>query len=117
MRQALGRGLEALIPGGAENISAPTDDRQIVKNIPITSIRPNHLQPRKNFNPEKLNELAQSIKENGLAQPIIVSKDPIGGTYELIAGERRLRAAQLAGLTEIDAVVKAPMPDKQRLAI
>lgn len=92
-------------------------DKQIVNNIPIGSIRPNHLQPRKNFNPEKLSELARSIKENGLAQPIIVSRDSAGGTYELIAGERRLRAAQLAGLTHIDAVVRDPLPDKQRLAI
>src|SRR5262249_5712682 len=64
-----------------------------------------------------LNELAKSIKENGLAQPIIVSKDPAGGTFELIAGERRLRAAQLAGMTHIDAVIKDPMPDNQRLTV
>jgi ParB family chromosome partitioning protein len=117
MRQALGRGLEALIPGGGEKLAAVEEGAQAVLSIPLASIRPNHLQPRKNFNPAKLNELAQSIKENGLAQPIIVSREAGGDAYELIAGERRLRASQLAGLTHIDAVVKDPLPDKQRLAI
>jgi len=118
MRQALGRGLEALISGTAEDKAPrPEGGKQTVEKIAIASIRPNHLQPRKNFDPEKLSGLAQSIKENGLAQPIIVSKDSMGDSYELIAGERRLRAAQLAGLTHIEAVVKEPMPDKQRLAI
>lgn len=117
MRQALGRGLEALIPKGEEKGIEKGPEKRAALSIPIAGIRPNHLQPRKNFNPEKLSELAQSIKENGLAQPIIVSRDPGGETYELIAGERRLRAAQLAGLAHIDAVVKDPMPDKQRLAI
>jgi ParB family chromosome partitioning protein len=117
MRQALGRGLEALISGAEDKSLGSEGGKQSVQKIPITSIRPNHLQPRKNFDPEKLSGLAQSIKENGLAQPIIVSKDPMGGTFELIAGERRLRASQLAGLTHIEAVVKEPMPDRQRLAI
>ena len=116
MRQALGRGLEALIPGGAQKPGEPAGG-QNVQRLPISSIRPNHLQPRKNFDPEKLSELAQSIKENGQVQPIIVSKDASTGFFELIAGERRMRAAQLAGMTHIDAVVREPMGDKQRLAI
>jgi len=116
MRQALGRGLEALIPGGAAKPGEPGNG-QNVQRLAIASIRPNHLQPRKNFDPEKLSELAQSIKENGQVQPIIVSKDVSTGFFELIAGERRMRAAQLAGMTHIDAVVRDPMGDKQRLAI
>src|SRR5277367_1691405 len=115
MRNVLGRGLDALLPKATETPAeetAPIPDQS--HKIAISLIKPNHLQPRKNFDPERLSELAQSIKENGLAQPIIVSKDPVGGTYELIAGERRLRASQLAGLTYIDAVIKDPMPDKQR---
>lgn len=117
MRQALGRGLEALIAGTAGKTAGRDGETLSVQKIPITAIRPSRLQPRKNFDPEKLSELAQSIKENGLAQPIIVSKDSVAGVYELVAGERRLRASQLAGLSHIDAVVKDPLPDKQRLAI
>jgi ParB family chromosome partitioning protein len=85
--------------------------------IPIASIRPNRLQPRRHFDPEKLSELAHSIRHNGLAQPILVSFDAQTNSYELIAGERRLRATQLAGLTEIDAIVKTPETDKQRLQL
>lgn len=114
MRQALGRGLEALIPGGIPKNSIESNN---VQKLLIASIRPNHLQPRKNFDPERLSELAQSIKENGQVQPIIVSKDSATDTFELIAGERRMRAAQLAGMTHIDAVVRDPMGDRQRLAI
>ena len=116
MRQALGRGLDALIPGGAPKTAAAEGGKQDVQKLLISSIRPNRLQPRKNFDPERLSELAQSIKENGQVQPIIVSKDP-AGAFELIAGERRMRAAQLAGLTHIDAIVREPMGDRQRLAI
>src|SRR5260221_40670 len=117
MRQALGKGLEALIPSD-ENHSAHRGHKgDFIQKIPIIHIRPNHLQPRKIFDPEKLSGLAQSIKENGLAQPIIVSFDAVTNTYELIAGERRLRASQLAGLAEIEAVVRAPEDDKQRLAL
>lgn len=76
-----------------------------LKNLSIKDIRPNPYQPRLNFKSEELNELAQSIKENGLIQPIIVRPSDVIG-YELVAGERRLRASQLAGLTEIPAIIK-----------
>ena len=115
MRQALGRGLDALIPSGT--VDGVTQQSIPVRMIPISSIRPNHLQPRKHFDPERLSELAQSIKEHGLAQPIIVSLHGDTNTYELIAGERRLRASELAGLTEIEAIVRTPSSDKERLAI
>ena len=73
--------------------------------ISITDIQQNPYQPRKEFDREKLNELAQSIKENGVIQPIIVRQSPVIG-YEILAGERRYRASLLAGLTSIPAVVK-----------
>jgi len=117
MRQALGRGLDALIPGGAPLSPADSDPGAVIRKIPLSSIRPNHLQPRKHFDPEKLSELALSIKEHGLAQPILVSHSAASNSFELIAGERRLRAAELAGLSEIEAVVKNPESDRERLAI
>lgn len=115
-RKALGRGLEALLPknaalGNAKN-NAPT-----TRKVPVSNIRPNRLQPRKNFDPERLSELSQSIKEHGLAQPIVVSYDAISNTYELIAGERRLQASKLAGLKEIDVVIRTPRSDKERLSL
>lgn len=88
-----------------------------LKVIPIKEIVKNPFQPRLNFNIEELEELAQSIKENGLIQPIIVRKSDIIG-YELIAGERRLRASQMAGLENIPAVVKVmTSEDSMRQAI
>ncbi|HEM2808286.1 TPA: ParB/RepB/Spo0J family partition protein [Streptococcus suis] len=76
-----------------------------LRTIKISDIQPNPYQPRIHFDQNKLEELAQSIKENGLIQPIIVRKSSIIG-YELLAGERRWRASQLAGLTTIPAIVK-----------
>lgn len=73
--------------------------------LPINDISPNPYQPRRHFDEEKLNELSQSIQENGLIQPIVVRKSEILG-YELIAGERRWRASLLAGLTDIPVIIK-----------
>jgi len=119
-RKALGRGLSALIPnapapasGGAQP-SAPTNG---ALKVPVDKIRPNRLQPRRRFDPQALSELAASIKEHGLAQPLVVSYDAATRSYELIAGERRWRASQLAGLKEVEVVVRAPKDDRQRLAI
>lgn len=119
MRKALGRGLDALLPSSpastAETTPA-TSSLNTTTKVPLSKIRPNHLQPRRYFDPEKLAELAGSIKEHGLAQPLLVS--PNGdGTYELIAGERRLRASELAGLAEVDVFVRTPADEKQRLAL
>lgn len=115
MRNALGRSLSKIITdtGGKK----PLDGAVETRKIPLGSIRPNHLQPRKNMDAERLSELTQSIKTHGLAQPIVVSFDAASNTYELIAGERRFRAAQLAGLSHIDAVIKQPADDKERLAL
>ncbi|MEW4354860.1 ParB/RepB/Spo0J family partition protein [Streptococcus pneumoniae] len=81
------------------------------QQIPLDDIQVNPYQPRKEFDSEKLKELAQSIAENGLIQPIIVRKSSIIG-YELLAGERRFRAAKLAGLTKIAAIVKELSDDE-----
>ncbi len=96
-RKVLGKGLEALIPRGEEK-------QRGGEEIPLNQIRENSLQPRKDFDPESLKELEQSIREKGVIQPIVVRKVATG--YELIAGERRLRAARLAGLEQIPAVVR-----------
>lgn len=116
MRKALGRGLDALLPPHPiQPASDPGTTGRPLK-VPLAKIRPNHLQPRRHFDPEKLSELAASIRKHGLAQPLLVSKDG-DGTYELIAGERRLRACQLAGLTEVEIVVRQPATDEERLAV
>jgi ParB family transcriptional regulator, chromosome partitioning protein len=116
MRKALGRGIEALL-----SKDPSTDGRSIVglhvEKIPIANIRPNKLQPRKSFDPARLGELSHSIKSHGLAQPVLVSFDASKGSYELIAGERRLKACQLAGLTHIDAIIKPPPGDKESFAL
>ena len=78
--------------------------RKNTESISISLVVPNEWQPRREFEPESLNALAESIKEHGVVQPVIVRKKDSG--YELIAGERRLRAAQLAGLVEIPALVR-----------
>jgi ParB family chromosome partitioning protein len=87
-----------------------------ITEVPTTSIRPNSHQPRLSFDEEKLRELAESIKTHGIIQPLVVMSVP--GGYELIAGERRLRAAKLAGLTSVPVVVRqAPKKEKFELAI
>lgn len=95
MKMALGRGLDALIP----------DKGLQVLSLDIKKIIPNSKQPRKHFQDESLNELALSIKERGIIQPILVSKNK-DGSYSIIAGERRWRAASLAGLKKIPAILK-----------
>lgn len=98
-KQPLGRGLSALIP---EAIKKATER---VMSIPIDQISPSIYQPRINIDPQALEELASSIKEKGVIQPIIVRS--LGtDRYELIAGERRLRACKMAGLTEVPAIIK-----------
>lgn len=98
-RKALGRGLSALL--GEES---DADGSEQLLELDIDSIVPNKEQPRTSFQEESLNELAQSIKINGVVQPIIVRKK--GRKYELVAGERRWRASQKAGLKTIPAIVK-----------
>jgi ParB family chromosome partitioning protein len=104
-RKVLGRGLSALI--GEENQNTSNES---YLEIDLDLIEPNSEQPRTRFTEENLEELSQSIKANGLVQPIIVRKK--GSAYELIAGERRWRASQRAGLKKIPAVIKDIADDK-----
>jgi ParB family chromosome partitioning protein len=105
-RRGLGRGLEALIPSGEylDDTAVGMAQRQQALRIPIQDIRPNPDQPRQAFGPEALQELADSIRQHGILQPLLVRELPDDG-YELIAGERRLRAAQIAGLTEVPVII------------
>lgn len=98
MSKRLGRGLDALIP----SLNISEDDKVI--EIPLAQLRANPYQPRKTFNEESIQELAASIKEHGVIQPIIVRSVLKG--YEIIAGERRFRASQVSGLATIPAVVR-----------
>ena len=98
-KSGLGRGLDALF-------SSPLmDDDTAVKTVPVNSIVPNPRQPRTRFTDEELAELADSIREHGVIQPLIVSEQT-DGTYTLIAGERRLRASQIAGLSSVPVVTR-----------
>jgi ParB family transcriptional regulator, chromosome partitioning protein len=97
MRRALGKGLSQLI--GEQSDGAPSE-------VPVDAIRPNANQPRVSFDEEALQELAASIREAGILQPLIV-RPLTEGTYELIAGERRWRAAQIAGLLKVPVIVRS----------
>jgi ParB family chromosome partitioning protein len=115
-KPVLGRGLSALLGGvgaparAAENVfqapspPAVTESGEQVRRTPVARVRPCPLQPRKDFSAESLRELADSIREQGIIQPLIVR--PQGEGYEIIAGERRWRAAQMAGLTEVPVIVR-----------
>jgi ParB family chromosome partitioning protein len=109
-RGGLGKGLGALIP--AENGTARGD----LSYIPTDAIAPNPRQPRAEMDDESLAELANSIREHGILQPLIVTPLPGGDGYTLIAGERRLRAARLAGLSQVPALVRQAS-DQERLEL
>lgn len=102
----LGRGLEALIASRSEFQESTPAERSALRSIPISRIRPNPYQPRKQFNEEELLELQASLRTNGLLNPIAVRPASSGEGFELIAGERRLRAASALGWPEIPAIVK-----------
>ncbi|MCC6542942.1 MAG: ParB/RepB/Spo0J family partition protein [Nitrospirae bacterium] len=103
-KMALGRGLGTLIPGAAATTGAK-DNRESISELELTRIIPNKYQPRQFFEDTALSELADSIREHGVIQPIIV-RHITDGAYELVAGERRWRAAQIAGLSKIPVVIK-----------
>ena len=110
-RRALGKGLEELFKNEQmdfnqieERIMEESSQDEIIE-LPLDELRPNPYQPRKIFDEEKLQELASSIEEHGVFQPIIVKKSTIKG-YEIIAGERRVRASKMAGLTKIPAIIR-----------
>ncbi|MBR3899212.1 MAG: ParB/RepB/Spo0J family partition protein [Elusimicrobiaceae bacterium] len=121
-RQALGKGLDALLKQTQEVLNTPTESLQApagssVQKIALDKIIPNRYQPRRVFDEEKLQELAQSIQEHGLTQPIVAVYDAGLDKYEIVVGERRFRASQLAGLTEIDVLVHKALTDKQMCAL
>jgi ParB family chromosome partitioning protein len=114
-KPALGRGLSALLPPAAARPAVAPDAPPAgrIDQVPIAAIQPNPLQPRRHFDPEALAELAASIRAQGVLQPVLVR--PLGSGYELVAGERRLRAAQMAGLTELPALIR-PAGDEPAFA-
>ncbi|RUM88105.1 MAG: chromosome partitioning protein ParB [Thermodesulfatator sp.] len=104
-KRRLGRGLAALLPEAEGEL----------RQVPVEAILPSSFQPRRRFSEEDLQELAESIRERGILQPLLVRE--IGaGTYELVAGERRLRAARMAGLKEVPVLVKA-LSDEEALSV
>jgi ParB family chromosome partitioning protein len=119
-RRGLGRGLDALLGGDTsdetqETPSKPGAQSGAVNQLGIDQIQRGRYQPRRNFDPDKLQELADSISAQGVVQPIVVR--PLGdGRYEIIAGERRWRAAQQAGLSDIPAVVRE-VDDRTAMAV
>jgi len=110
-KKRLGRGLDALLGGAA----SAADDDQKLRNIPVDQLRPGQYQPRTRMDKIALEELSQSIRARGIVQPI-VARPLRDGDYEIIAGERRWRAAQLAGLSDVPVVVR-DIPDEAALAI
>ncbi len=124
-RQALGKGLDAIIKQTQEVVQMTTAEAAqaveptgaSVTRIAVDKIVPNRFQPRRVFDEAKLQELSQSIKEHGLTQPIVVVYDAGLDKYEIVVGERRFRATQLAGLTEIDAIVHKHLGDKEMCAL
>ena len=101
-KHGLGKGLSALLPD--TNVAVTAEKNTGVTELPLDKIVFNPLQPRKRFAEDALKELAESIKAHGVVQPVIVTKVPEG--YRLVVGERRTRAAKLAGLTVIPAIVR-----------
>ena len=114
---ALGRGFESLIPTDRiDSAFDPTkdEDKSQLRDIKIDDIIPDPDQPRRDFNPEELNALAESIKEHGVLQPIVVTKED--NKYKIVAGERRWRASKIAGLETIPSVVRT-LDEQNRIEI
>ena len=106
--KGLGRGLDALLGGESTSTAAATG------TLPLQQLRPGRYQPRTKMNPESLRGLAESIKVQGVMQPVLVR--PVGDGYEIIAGERRVRAAAIAGLHEVPVIIRQ-VPDNAALAM
>lgn len=127
IKQGLGRGLDALINSqnyfgideerDTQDIKKETrNETEVISKLPVSKISPNPFQPRKNFDPEALNSLKKSIIANGLIQPITVRRNSLGN-YELISGERRLRACSEIGYSEIPAYILDVVSDEIMLAM
>jgi ParB family transcriptional regulator, chromosome partitioning protein len=114
-KRGLGRGLDALLGDALVNSAQEAQSHNTIVEIPIEHIQPGKYQPRAHFDQDKLKELAASIKAQGLVQPVVV-RQLRGNSYELIAGERRWRAAQIAELRQIPAIVRV-VPDQATIAM
>jgi ParB family chromosome partitioning protein len=114
-KKVLGRGLGALIPQRPAEAPAPAVQSAGLMELAIDQIAPNPYQPRKTFNEASIEELARSVRQHGIVQPLVVTRS--GDRYKLIAGERRYRAAQKAGLTTVPVVVKEMMGEGDALQI
>ncbi len=114
-KRGLGRGLDALLGGSAKLINDDSTGIDL-REIPVDLLQPGKYQPRIDMHPESLEELADSIKAQGVVQPIVVRPLAGGKRYEIIAGERRWRAAQIAGLHDIPSVVR-DVPDEAAIAM
>jgi len=111
-RKALGRGIEALIP---RPLAEPRVEHRVERGmLPVDRIHPNPRQPRRSSDPVKMDELVRSVQARGVLEPLLVR--PVGDGYELVAGERRLRAAQRAGMTEVPAII-VDIDDKSSLEV
>lgn len=107
-RRGLGKGLEALIPTAAKPVSAQVLSGAL--ELPLDQIKPNPHQPRQFFDQDQLVDLANSIQEHGLIQPLVVTR--MGEAYQIIAGERRWRASKLAGLSSVPVIIKETTPQQ-----
>ena len=108
-KRGLGRGLDALIE------TAPEAPQEAVRTLPLDSLRPNRFQPRSHFNEAQIDELAESIRTQGIVQPLVVT--PEGESWTIIAGERRWRAARKAGLESVPVVVREVADDRELLEL
>jgi ParB family chromosome partitioning protein len=115
-KRGLGRGLDALIQSTREEEAPAAGTGAPARTLPVGSLKPNRLQPRSYFNESAIEELSESIKAQGVVQPIVVAPDS-DGSYSIIAGERRWRAARRAGLEEVPVVVREVADDRERLEL
>jgi ParB family chromosome partitioning protein len=114
-KRGLGKSLDALLVGSLSTVEEPNPSKEKLCQLSVDLIQRGKYQPRREMDPDALQDLANSIKSQGVIQPILV-RHMLGGRYEIVAGERRWRAAQMAGLTEIPAVVRE-IPDEAAIAI
>ncbi len=116
--KGLGKGLNALLPSAGDDLASSTSTSGTLLMCPLKDIAPNPYQPRKSMDKAALTQLANSIAEKGILQPLVVRKKEDESGYELIAGERRLRAAKIARLKEVPVlVIVADRADRLELAI
>jgi ParB family chromosome partitioning protein len=114
-KRGLGRGLDALIQG-SEISEGPPPRESGIRTLPVAALKPNRLQPRSSFDEADLESLAASIRSQGLVQPLVVTVEG-DGSYSIVAGERRWRAARRAGLDEVPVVVRTDLDDRARLEL